>query len=116
MVCIGTNDKKEITWCYVFSWSESERLKIDVRQFVQSQSKLNLLEVAKYTADEVDKQFVRKKFADFSYLSVEPPTWAVVTTYIITFLITAGMGVWSVMNEFDEDYTGSVRFNFWRYR
>lgn len=104
VVCIGTNDKKEVTWCYVFSWSESERLKIDVRQFVQSQSKLDLSEVARYTADEAEKQFVRKQFVDFNYLSVEPPTWAVVTTYIITFLITAGIGVWSVMNEFDEPY------------
>jgi hypothetical protein len=103
VVCVGTNDKQEIKWCYVFSWTENERLKIDVRQFVTGQKKLDLMAVAKYMSNESAKQFTRKPFKDFSYLTVDPPTWSIWTTYIVTLLITVGCSIWAVCNQFDAD-------------
>ncbi len=102
VVCIGTNAQKEVKWSYVFSWTENERLKIDLREFVVKQKQLDLLAVATYMSDAASKQFVRKHFKDFSYLSVDPPVWSLWTTYIVTFLVTVGCSIWAVLNQFDE--------------
>lgn len=103
VVCIGTNAKQEVKWCYVFSWTESERLKIDVRQHIMGQKKLDLMDAAEYMSNASSEKFVRKHFKDFSYLTVDPPMWSIWTTYIITLLITAGCSVWSIFNQFNED-------------
>jgi hypothetical protein len=118
VVCIGTNDKKEVKWCYVFSWTEVERLKIDVRQFIYSQPKLDLRKSVEFMADAAEKSFIRKEFIDFNYLTVEPPAWAIITTYLITLLIAAGIGVWAVLNDLNEEddpLTNSIQ-DWWNER
>ena len=44
------------------------------------------------------ENFQRKDFKEFNYITVEPPTWAVVTTYIITILITFVLCYWAIVN------------------
>ena len=105
VVCVGVDKTNKVKWCYVFSWTEVERLKINVREFVLTQQKMDLMKIANYTANEVDKLFIRKNFSDFNYLTVEPPNWAIIMVYIITFLITGGISTWSVLNEFEDEYS-----------
>ena len=73
IITIGTDSKNNITWCYPFSWSESEKLKIDIRDYVLYLKKLDddfytkIPDISKMIED----QYVRKQFADFDYLAVE---------------------------------------------
>lgn len=100
VVCIGTEGNK-VSWAHVFSWCENEKLKIDIRNAVREQSTLDLNKVVAYTTDEIEAKWVRKKFADFKYISISPPFWATVTTIILTLLLNVGLSVFVVMNQFD---------------
>jgi len=102
VVCIGTNSQKDIDWAYVFSWSEVEQLKAQVKMHVLSQETLDLNQLATYVGDEVSKQFRRKQFADFSYIAVDPPIWAVLVTFLITILVNGGLSYWLVKNGFHD--------------
>jgi hypothetical protein len=48
------------------------------------------------------EEFERKHFEDFSYLTVDPPLWAIITTYVVMLLVNGGLGYFVVMNDFHE--------------
>lgn len=99
IICIGIDNERNVKWCKPISWTKSEILKVKTKDFVQSQKKLNFQEIASFTQREIDKSFVRRDFKEFSYLTVEPPTWAVILTYILTILINIGLSFWIIENE-----------------
>lgn len=101
VVCVGLDKDASAQWAYVFSWSESEALKIEARDFLMGQKTLDLVAFAEWLGPVVREKWVRKDFKDFSYLTVEPPTWAVVTTFFVTLAVSAGVAFWAVMNESD---------------
>ena len=102
VICIGTDKDRNVKWCYPISWTPAEKLKSDVKQFVISQNKLDLCKLADYIQPQINKQFIRKDFKEFDYLTVEPPTWAIVLTYILTIIINVGLSAWIIQNEFQE--------------
>lgn len=102
VVCIGMDNARNVKWCYPISWTTSEKLKVDVRQFVTSQSKLNLCSLADYIKVQVDKQFVRRDFKEFDYLTVEPSAGAIIFTFILTILVNLGLSFWIISNEYEE--------------
>jgi hypothetical protein len=110
VLCIGIDSKRMVQWTKVFSWSESDRLKLDVERtiymmFSDSGGKaLNLSAVVDTMANMVKVGFVKKSFKDFSYLSVEPSGKAVLITFIITIIVTLGASIFCVMNDIDQDY------------
>lgn len=112
VVTIGIDDDRNVKWCYPFSWTKSERLKVDTRQFVMGQDKLNLQSLSYYLQEQVDNQFVRLDFRQFDYLTVEPPVWAVVLTYVLVIIVNILVSWWAATNEFS-DFTS--RFNKFRW-
>lgn len=102
VVCIGTDANRNVKWCYPISWTPAERLKADVKQYMIGQDKLNLSELADYLQGALDKQFVRRNFEEFNYLTVKPPTWAIILTYILTLILNVGLSFWIATNEFEE--------------
>jgi hypothetical protein len=111
VITIGLDGQGNTAWTYVFSWSESERLKIETRNFViEDQGKpLDLVKIVNWLAPAVNDQFVRREFAEFDYLEVTPPGWALALIFIVTFLVNVGCTLWIIMNEFEENLTGSIR-------
>ena len=102
VVTIGIDSlTRKVQWCYPFSWTEVQRLKIDVRNFVESQNELDLLALASFLEINLDQSFVRKQFADFNYLTVEPPLSAVLFTFVLTILVNAGVSWWAIKNELE---------------
>lgn len=99
ILAVGIDSASKVVWAHVISWTEEDKLKIDVRERALRQGVLDLADLVEYMTQEVHKRFERKPFAEFSYLTVEPPTWAVLLSYILTFLIDAGLGVWIVLND-----------------
>jgi hypothetical protein len=102
VICIGIDSERNVKWCKPISWTRSETLKAEVKNFVQSQTKLNLSDVADFTQKQVDKGFVRRSFKEFNYLTVEPPTWAVILTYLLTIGINIGLSCWVIRNEYED--------------
>lgn len=101
VLCIGVNADMEPQWCFPFSWTEVEILKVEARNFVMGQKTLDLVAVANHVGQGVNDKWVRKHFKDFNYLTVEPPEWAIWTTYIVTVVLCIGLALWAVLNRAD---------------
>ena len=107
-ICIGINDKREIQWCYIFSWSKKANFKVEIRDYIQDSKILDdstFKKIIDYSYDNLKKNFKRREFKEFDYLNIEPPTWAVVTSYILSILLCLGLSFWITTNEFDSDKT-----------
>ena len=102
VITIGTDASGVVQWCYPFSWTEVEELKIELRDQISGMGQLNLSRVVDITVPLMWKQWERKHFRDFSYLTVEPPGWAVVMVYILTAVLNLGLGWWIVENRHKE--------------
>lgn len=101
VICIGIDDNNSIDWSYVFSWSEVETFKINIRNFINSKEKLsetNFLTIIDETFDILNKEFVRYRFENFKYISVEPPTWSIILTFIINTIISIAYSIFIVKN------------------
>jgi len=109
VICIGVDKERNVQWCKPISWTRSEILKSRIKSYVEGQKNLNLQAVVDYTRQQAEKDFVRRDFKEFNYLTVEPPTWAVVLTYILTVLVNIGVCWWAIRNEFtDENYESDL--------
>ncbi len=102
VVCIGINDLREVQWARVISWTHNEGLKIDIRRIVEDQEKLNLCELIDKSYPLIENGFVRRDFHEFDYLTVNPPTWAVILTYLLTIGLNVGISCWVASNEHSE--------------
>ena len=100
-VCIGVDDSYEVQWAHVFSWSKSEILKAEAKSFLEQQKQLDLEKFADWLEPAIMEGWTRRNFHEFDYITVDPPTWAIITTMIVTLLVVVGLGVWSIKNEFD---------------
>lgn len=120
--CVGVDDAYGVQWAYVFSWSKSEDLKVEARNVLATQDALDLPGYIEWLAPEVEQRFERLPFATFSYITVEPPLWAVILVFVLTILVDAGIAVWVIMNEHRVDvasldgYIGGGRYARWRIR
>jgi hypothetical protein len=102
VVCIGLSSKsKEIQWVKPFSWSPAGRIIPDVREGIMKDPNFNVDVIAKSVWVTVDKEYVRRDFEEFSYITVEPPTWAMWVTFFITLTITIGVCYWAIINDID---------------
>lgn len=102
-VCIGIDDNEHIKWVYVFSWTEQEAVKINIRKHIEESAQFNLSEYVEFTKSEIQKNWVRKSFKDFNYLTIEPTMTQVTWIYVLTLIINIGICVWVVMNEFNDE-------------
>lgn len=83
VVTFGTDKNGKIAWCHVFSWTEVEILKSDVREIVTKGDINNFKSVMNEVSKAIEDKFDRKQFSDFKYIQVEVTT----LTKIIMFLI-----------------------------
>jgi len=90
-------------WVHVFSWTDDKTPIIETRDFFKSQGRENLIQDVDFMAQKLGEGFRRKNFDEFSYLTVEPPLWAVIVTYVVTFLINCGLSYFIIVNEWDDD-------------
>ncbi len=100
VVTIGLKEGNVVDWCHVFTWSEVMTIPIDVRNFVLDQDTLNLSSLADNLYEVVEKDWHRKAFAEFSYLTVEPPMWSIIVALVLQLLVNIGWAFFSIRNEF----------------
>lgn len=103
VTCVGVDKDMGVQWAHVFSWTEVDELRIEARNEIMGMKTLDLAKYVDWLGPTVQSKWVRKKFEDFSYLTVEPSTTAVIWSFIGTLVITIGIGIWAVMNEVDPE-------------
>lgn len=92
IVCIGVDSTSpnKVKWVEVFSWSKSERLKTDLKNYIldTQDTTLNLHGFLTYAEGQIQRQFVRREFEEFSYLTVEPSTTLVVVSFLVALVVS----------------------------
>ena len=96
ILCIGRKGK-ETKWAYVISWTDVEILKVRLARKAK-EMEYNLVNIVDMMAKEINKDFVRKQFADFSYIRVEPTMTAVIITFFVTLFVTIIIALIVVLN------------------
>ena len=101
VVTIGLDYLNNVKWCHAFSWMANTTIAVETRDFVTQQKKLDLVQLADFLYKEINAKWVRRDFKkEFSYITVEPPTWSIIVALIINVLFNIGFGWWSVKNDF----------------
>lgn len=106
VVTVGTNEDGSLNWVHPFSWTDHKGPLIEIRDFIAQQPQFDPVAAAEFIGPRLEEGFVRKHFADFSYLTVEPPLWSVIVTYVVTLLVNLGLSWWLINNEFHEGKYG----------
>jgi len=104
IVCIGLSSKdRKISWVKPFTWSPNRKIIPDVREDIMKTRFFNPDIIAKSILTNVEKEYKRKDFSEFSYLTIEPPTWAKWTTFFVTLIITIAVCYWTINNDIEGD-------------
>lgn len=105
VVCIGLSQKtKELQWVRPFTWSPERRIIPDVREMIMAHKVFNPEYIAQSVWSQTEKEYKRKDFKEFSYITVEPPTWAIWVTFFATLALSFGVCWWAVHNEINSEY------------
>lgn len=83
-ICIGQNSAGVVQWCRCISWSNSEQLKAEIANFVQSQEKLDYDKFTSYLRQNIPDKWQRLEFKQFNYIEKDIPFWL----YGIVLLLT----------------------------
>lgn len=100
VVCVGIDNSLKVNWCKAFSFTENSEIKINIRNYVTDMQVLNCSKVSDFLYGEINKNFNRKHFKEFSYLSVEPKIWQIWLTFILTLIVTVVASWWVIKNEY----------------
>ena len=109
VICYGQVQTNGLpTWSRVFGWSESEIAKRNIETIMlttpASDKILPLIET------EIKKNYTIKDWSKFDYITIEPPTWAYITYFILVGIIQIGLFVWFNLNEFDKEDERSTSY------
>ena len=103
IVCIGTKPDGHISWCECFSWSDAPVLETKTKDYFLTKNYLDFTGYSKYLTTLLKhKQWKRKNFSDFKYVSVELSDTQVTWLFIIILIYNIGISIWIVMNQFTE--------------
>lgn len=79
IIVIGTTAYPKMDWVGVISWSDSELMKVELRDEILQTVNADRKTIIGIVQKHISSSFVRKPSADFQYLAVQitPPWWAV---------------------------------------
>jgi hypothetical protein len=112
VVVIGTTQYPKIDWVSVFSWTDKELFKVQLRDDLSDLGTADRTKVLGVIQGHVSKSFVRKPMADFAYLQdlIEPPTWVIGSLVLLSLVVSVGLSVYLARNE-TRSYTGFGRYS-----
>jgi hypothetical protein len=88
VVTFSMDTSGNIDWVYPFSWSEVETLKLNIKDYMMTYGKVDDFKpIINEVAKMIEKDFVRKEFADFEYLHIDVSATAKVFLWIVTFVL-----------------------------
>lgn len=93
VICIGRKPSNEIVWCDSFSWMDDTTCQVKIRQNVLESKTFNIEPFINNVRENVNKHWVKKDFKEFSYLTVESPTWSNVLAVVLSLVLNACLGI-----------------------
>lgn len=84
VLLIGIDDNSEVLWGHTASWTTVESVKIQCRDLIYKQKKLNLSILVDEIKPIIEKYWERRHFKEFKYLSIDPPPWTIWLCFCLT--------------------------------
>lgn len=86
VICIGTKNNK-LDWCEVFSWSESDVFKVELRDKIMSDfgKSPDIKSYTSFLRSEIPKKWKRKEFEDFNYITINVSPYVTVCCTLFVF-------------------------------
>jgi len=116
VICLGMNYDGTVQWYEPFGWNKEKLIEIETRDYLLSGDTLDFLDFGDFMYNQVEKNWVRTSFEEFEYLTIEPPLWAILGTWIVSFLLSIGIGVWIVLNKFTTIDPQGFRSRYFQYK
>lgn len=106
IVLLGVTHYPIIDWVGIMSWSESEDLKVELRDVINGIHKLEKREqIMTAIKTMVDQKFVRRHMKDFKYLMAGAQPGSIGTTVLFLLGITISLGLTYYFYENDPFYS-----------
>lgn len=101
VICIGLDpNTKELDWVYPFSWNKNKRLQVDLREDISELKYFYPNEIYKIVSNEIPPFYKVRNFKEeFKYLTLDPPLYQVILTFVISILLSTGIGYWVIHNQ-----------------
>lgn len=108
VVCVDSKNQ----WSKAFSWVDDKLIEVKVADIflkdISMEQKIKLME------HEVEDNWKRKHFSDFSYIHVPLTNTHKIIIYIVIFLASLGLFLYGIFNEFDpEDENRNINSRRW---
>jgi hypothetical protein len=113
VLTVGIDKERHIRWAHVFSWTPVEAVKVETRDWLQSQKTLDLPALVTFLQPLIEQKWRRRQFAEFSYLRVEMMPAQLAWLYGLTVLFTGGYLAWALTNGQDAPQMDGKRWNAW---
>ena len=107
VVCLGVKNNTVI-WCNPFSWSDEPMLEVKTRDYFIKHPDINFKDYAEWLDTQIDKNWHRKEFNDFNYLSIELSIGWYIAILIIILCYNVGISYWVITNEFTLDKPSGI--------
>lgn len=107
VVCLGVKNNTVI-WCNPFSWSDEPMLEVKTRDYFIKHPDINFKDYAEWLDTQIDKNWHRKEFNDFNYLSIELSIDWYIAILIIILCYNVGISYWVITNEFTLDKPSGI--------
>ena len=93
VVVLGVSEYPKLEWARVFSWTNSEEFKINLRDRLSAMKVVDRTEILRTIEKTTHESFVRRDLKEFEYLAdeIEPPLWAVIVALILQALVSIGV-------------------------
>lgn len=87
VITFGVDSNNKPTWSYVFSWTDVEILKTDIREYIMNLENINNFSAAiEDVGNMVEEKFERKEFVEFDYIQISVGRFATICIWIIIIL------------------------------
>lgn len=114
VVIIGAPEYPQISWVRIMSWSQSENLKVELRDEISDIGVLNKrAEITQSIRTLVDQKFVRRQMADFKYLlaSAQPSTGVTIFLFLFGVAVSIGLTVFFYKQDpFGDEYNSRGQY------
>jgi hypothetical protein len=101
VITTGVDTSWKPLWCHVFGWTQQEAIKIGCRNTVMDMKVLDINKIVEFLQQSVveEKTVIRRDFRDFAYITIDPPKWVIIVTFLATIIVCAVVAVWAANNE-----------------
>jgi hypothetical protein len=121
VACISVDDVGAPQWAHVFSWMDDQTFSFELRDFLLSQEKTDLVAFIDELRKEIPTKWKRKRFSKkapdggFAFIDVQPPTWMYWLVHILSIGATGVSLFYLLNNESVQEELPSWMKSTWRF-